>query len=220
MDRKSWNGQQQQLRQALAKKDTHEQAVALFMQQHAQVHCAEMSGAGEPTFEDEVWQGLSEGGAKIVPQKEEHSIAWLFWHLTRIEDATMNVLLAGRPQMFIADGWQARLGVTVSEVGNAMSPAEMADLSAALDIQALRAYRVAVGRRTRENVRALAAGAFRYKVDPAGLEQLLAEGAVNEGSRWLLDYWGGLTLGGLLLMPPTRHCLVHINEALVVKKRL
>ena len=220
MDRKSWNTQQQQLRQALAKKDTHEQAVALFMQQHAQVHCAEMSGAGEPTFEDEVWQGLSEGGAKIVPQKEEHSIAWLFWHLTRIEDATMNVLLAGRPQMFIADGWQARLGVTVSEVGNAMSPAEMADLSAALDIQALRAYRVAVGRRTRENVRALAAGAFRYKVDPAGLEQLLAEGAVNEGSRWLLDYWGGLTLGGLLLMPPTRHCLVHINEALVVKKRL
>ncbi|MBN1370451.1 MAG: DinB family protein [Anaerolineaceae bacterium] len=220
MDRKSWNAQQQQLRQALAKKDTHEQAVVLFMQQHAQVHCAEMSGAGEPTFEDEVWQGLSEDGTRIVPEKEEHSIAWLFWHLTRIEDATMNVLLAGRPQMFIAEGWQARLGVTVSEVGNAMSPAEMADLSAALDIQALRAYRVAVGRRTRENVRTLPVGAFKRKVDPAGLERLLAEGAVNEGSRWLLDYWGGLTLGGLLLMPPTRHCLVHINEALSVKKRL
>lgn len=220
MDRKLWNAQQQQLRQALSKKDAHEQAVALFMQQHAQVHCAEMSGAGEPTFEDEVWQGLSEDGTRVVPEKEEHSIAWLFWHLTRIEDATMNVLLAGMPQVFIADGWQARLRVTVSEVGNAMSPAEMEALSAALDIQALRAYRVAVGRRTREYVRALAAGAFKNKVAPAGLEQLLAEGTVNEGSRWLLDYWGGLTLGGLLLMPPTRHCLVHLNEAMSVKKRL
>ena len=69
-------------------------------------------------------------------------------------------------------------------------------------------------------MRALPVGAFRNKVDPAGLELLLDEGAVNEGSRWLLDYWGGLTLGGLLLMPPTRHGLVHINEALSVKKRL
>ncbi len=220
MDRKTWNQQQQLLRQALAKKDTHEQAVALFMQQHAQVHSAEMSGTGDQTFEDEVWQGLSETGARVVPAKEEHSIAWLFWHLTRIEDATMNVLLAGKPQMFMVEGWQSRLGVTAGEVGNAMSPEEMAALSAALNISALREYRVAVGRRTRENVRALPVGAFKNKVDPAGLELLLAEGAVNEGSRWLLDYWGGLTLGGLLLMPPTRHGLVHINEALSVKKRL
>lgn len=219
-ERKQWNEQQQALRQALSKSAGHEKAVELFLRQHAMLHVMDMSQAGAPTFEDQVWQGLDDEKARIVPAKEEHSIVWIFWHLTRIEDATMNVLLAGRPQLFIAEGWRERLGVRVSEVGNAMSPAEMAELSAAVNLDTLRAYRLAVGRRTRENVRALAAGAFQQPVDPAGLQQLFDEGAVVEGSRGLLDYWGGLTKGGLLLMPPTRHILVHLNEAMQIKKRL
>ena len=43
------------------------------------------------------------------------------------------------------------------------------------------------------------------------------EGAVVEGARGLLDYWGGLTIAGLLLMPPTRHNFVHLNEAWMLK---
>jgi hypothetical protein len=36
----------------------------------------------------------------------------------------------------------------------------------------------------------------------------------------VLEYWGGLTYAGLLLMPPTRHNFIHLNEALRVKKKV
>ena len=40
------------------------------------------------------------------------------------------------------------------------------------------------------------------------------EGAVVEEARWLTDYWGKKTFSGLLLMPATRHNLVHLNESM------
>lgn len=219
-DRKRWNELQLELRQALSRIEEHDRAVELFLGQHALLHAAEVAQGSRATFEDEVWRGLSEEQARIIPAKEDHSIAWIFWHLTRIEDVTMNVLLAGRPQLFIAQGWRERMGAPTSEVGNAMRPAEIAALSAAVDLSALKAYRLAVGRQTRENVRALPKGTFKQPVDPARLQQLFDEGAVVEGSLGLLEYWGGLSRGGLLLMPPTRHILVHLNEAMQIKERL
>jgi len=35
----------------------------------------------------------------------------------------------------------------------------------------------------------------------------------------VIDYWSGLTLAGLLLMPPTRHNFIHLNEALRLKQK-
>jgi hypothetical protein len=44
-------------------------------------------------------------------------------------------------------------------------------------------------------------------------------GAVLEDAYGLIKYWGNRNIAGLLLMPPTRHCLVHHNEALQLKRR-
>ena len=55
--------------------------------------------------------------------------------------------------------------VDCRETGNAMTPAEITALSAALDIEALRAYRLAVGRRTRQVVCGLQAPALNQKVE-------------------------------------------------------
>ena len=56
-------------------------------------------------------------------------------------------------------------------------------------------------------------------MDPDRLERVLAEGAVTEAGRGVADYWAGLTGAGLLLMPPTRHALVHLNEAARIKQK-
>ena len=47
----------------------------------------------------------------------------------------------------------------------------------------------------------------------------MAEGAVAKEARDLIDYWGKRRIAGLLLMPATRHNLVHLNEALRLKRR-
>jgi hypothetical protein len=218
-NRRHWNQGQQLLQRALARPGDHPEWKDLFLAQHAVLHASPLAAGAGWSFDDEVWQGLGEAAARCLPPGGEHSIAWMTWHIARIEDATMNVLLAGAPQLLRREGWLERLGVPVQDTGNAMTPQEIQALSAAVDLAALRAYRQAVGCRTQEIVRTLQAADLKAKVAPARLQQMLAEGVVEQAARGLLDYWGTRTLAGLLLMPATRHIFIHLNEALRVKQK-
>ena len=219
-NRKLWNEQHKLLRQALKEPNEHPKAIDLFLRQHAMVHCAVMSQLGLHSFADEVWQDASEAVIRCVPPKFEHSIAWLIWHIARIEDMTMNDLMAGKTQIFFQDDWLQKLNITEKHSGNVvMDDADVTELSQTIDIDALKSYRLAVGQSTRQAVAALQPEDLRRKVDPTRLQGLLDDGSVPPEATGLLEYWGNLTIAGLLLMPPTRHCLVHLNEALKVKKK-
>ncbi|UCC53907.1 MAG: DinB family protein [Anaerolineaceae bacterium] len=98
------------------------------------------------SFEDDVLNDMGEEQIRRIPQNCEHSVAWLIWHMARIEDVTMNRLVAGSPQILHKDKWLERIRATVSDTGNAMDKNDVADLSAQIDIKGLRAYRLAVGR--------------------------------------------------------------------------
>jgi DinB superfamily len=216
-NRKQWNLGQQALRKALARPETHSQAVEQFLIQHAMCHAANMSRAGVVSFEDEIWNGLDDASPRWISQEFGHSIVWCFWHLTRIEDVTMNMLLAGTSQLFLRDGWFERLGTPFRHTGNGMDDNEVAMLSTSIDIAALRAYRLSVGKLTRKIVRGCSSTDLLRKVEPVRLEKVMAEGAVIEAGRGVIKYWSGLTGAGLLLMPPTRHALLHLNEMAKIK---
>ena len=219
-NRKHWNEQLNLLRQALDNPEDHQTAIDLFLRQHAMVHDAEMSNSGLWSFADDVWQGTNEATIRCLPLKFEHSIAWIIWHIARIEDMTMNILLAGKLQVFHQDDWLTKLKITIVHTGNVvMDSADVTELSQSIDIDALKAYRRAVGRSTREQVTSLQPAELRRKVDPARLQSLLEDGSVAHEAMGLIEYWGSLTITGLLLMPPTRHNFVHLNEALKVKKK-
>lgn len=47
--------------------------------------------------------------AELLAPPKPH-IAWLVWHLTRVQDANFSALLR-RPQAWIADGWHARFSM-------------------------------------------------------------------------------------------------------------
>jgi hypothetical protein len=218
-DRKFWNEQQQLLQDALAHPADHLEAIDLFLRQHAMVHASVVGSSSGWSFDDEVWQDITPEAARRIPASGDHSIAWAIWHIARIEDVTMNLLVAGTPQLFHRDGWQVRLKIAACDTGNAMSPDGIAVLSAAIDLEALRAYRVAVGRQTREIVQALTPADLKRKVDPARIQRVKDEGAVVAAASEITDYWSKRTLAGLLLMPPTRHNFLHLNEALRIKQR-
>ena len=69
-----------------------------------------------------------------------------------------------------------------------MNKRDLANLSSTVDFEALRLYRVAVGRRTQEIVKKLELEDLRRRVDPLRLQQLRDEGAVVEAAEGLLDY--------------------------------
>ena len=158
LHRADWNRQQQVLKAALSHPDEHPEWLDLFLKQHAQVHASVMASTELWSFEDEVLSGLDDGAIRRIPANGEHSIAWISFHLARIEDVTMNVLLAGSAQVIESDGWLERMGVPISDTANAMSVEQVTQLSAKMNVSALRAYRIAVGQRTRQVVCQLAAG--------------------------------------------------------------
>ncbi len=219
-NRKLWNEQMKALQKALARPVDFQETIDQFLKLHAMVHAAVMSQSGLYSFDDELWQDLSEANARIIPPKGEHSIAWMMWHTARCEDITMNLLVAGEAQVLHSGGWLEKMNISTRDTGNAMNPAEIAAFSAAVNVQAVRAYRVAVGRRTREIAGQLTAAALKQKMEPARMQRITEEGAVVEEAHWLIEYWGGRTVAGLLSMPATRHIFVHLNEATRVKQAI
>jgi hypothetical protein len=217
--RKRWNKQQSELRALLEQGDDSRQAIQLFLSQHAALHSGEIDQAGNWSYEDEIFADLDEEIVRRIPENRDHSIAWCIWHTARIEDVTMNMLVADSGQLMGEDRWLDRLGVSAVDTGNLMDEKNVSELSAKIDIASLRAYRLAVGLRTREIVFGLQADDLNQKVDPMHLQRVLDEGAVIEEARDLIEYWGKRTIAGLLLMPPTRHNFVHLNEAAALKRR-
>jgi hypothetical protein len=190
-----------------------------FFPVHAMLHTASIDPAGSWSYEDEVFNKMSPEIARRLPTDEEHSPLWCLWHIARIEDMTMNRLVAGAPQLFWQDGWQARLNDTFHHSGNSMDAAEILLLSQTIDLEALRAYRLAVGLRTRAIVRALSPADLTRNVDSQHIAQVRQDKAVLPEADGVVDYWSKRTIAGLLLMPATRHPLTHLNEAQRLAKK-
>jgi hypothetical protein len=218
-----WNSQQNLLKSIITKVDKFDEIIKLCLDQHSMVHIGEMSQTSVETFEDELWDGLDEIEFRTMPTiKDEMTIAWCLWHSTRIEDMTMNILVDDGNQVINTDKWIEKMNVRVCDTGNAMTIEEIIDFSSNIDMYELKNYRKAVGRKTREIIKRLEPSDLKRKVEVNRLQRVLDEGGVLniEGANWLIDFWGRKNVAGILLMPVTRHHIVHINQSIQLKQKL
>lgn len=91
--------------------------------------------------------GLSEDDLSWRPDPQANSIAWLIWHLTRVEDDHV-CAAAGVEQTWTVDGWAARFGLPFpeGEHGYGHSSEQVAQVRVGEDL--LTGYLAAVGERT------------------------------------------------------------------------
>lgn len=221
--RKRWNENHKHLTDIILKTQEHENVIALFLHQHQLLHSSRMSDSPIPTLEDALVDGLMEQTFRKYPvdaPDTRNPIAWHLWHMTRIEDMTMNVLVQRDDQVYHAGQWSGPLNVRYPHSGNEMTEDEMADMSAHIDLTALLAYRVEVGRKTRHIIAGLRPGDFKKKVGSSQIQMLIEQEAVKPEASWLLDYWGKKSVAGLILMPATRHTFLHLNKSIRLKERL
>jgi hypothetical protein len=61
---------------------------------------------------------------------------------------------------------------------------------------------------------------IKVKISPERILEVRRSGAMVSAAQGIVDYWSRRTVAGLLLMPPTRHCFLHLNEALRIKHAL
>lgn len=215
-----WNPKQSQLKEIILKETRFPDTVCLLKQLHALVHARKLYGEQPCTFMDEVWDGLSDHAFRTMPTVKDVTVAWNIWHITRIEDLTVNILIADAPQV-LNGGWLERLRTRVTDTANAMTDDEIIRFSGEISKEALYAYRSAVGTRTKHIIESLAFDDLKRKVSGTGLARIRHEGGVldHKDSIWLLDFWGRKNVAGLLQMPVTRHQIVHLGDCVKLKAK-
>ncbi len=188
--------------------------VDYFLEEHARCHSAEMTGTSEPMLEDRLVDGLTDDQLRLRPSPGLNSIAWILWHLARSEDAGINVLVAERPQVLTEDGWLQRLNLSQLDMGTGMRDEEVTEVGYRIDIPALHAYHVAVGRRTREVVRDLSNEQVDEFIDPTRLLEVGAFPDSEDGARRVATYWRGRRKRFLLT---ASHDFQHLGEAMCIR---
>jgi DinB superfamily len=187
----------------------------LLLDEHARMHATAVTGE-KASLAERTFGGLTDEQMRARPREDLNSLAWLMWHIARAEDIFANVVLSGRDQV-LDDGWLARLRIPRRDFGVGMSKAEVAELTAAVDVSALRAYRDAVGRRSQELVRGFAPADFAGELSVAALEKAAGLGCFGPRSELVVKNFArrprvGI-LGGLLVT----HAALHMGEAQTVR---
>ncbi|MNO98561.1 DinB superfamily protein [compost metagenome] len=221
--RRLWNENHKKLTGIILDPLRHTNTIELFLLQHAWLYSSRLGNTPITTLEDELFKGMREETLRQYPvacPDTRNSIIWHIWHITRIEDMTMNILVNHDQQVLFSGNRYKELNVRFTHSGNDMSEEEIAELSSNMDINALLSYRLEVGLRTRQIIQSLQPGHFKQKVDPDLLRELVDQGAVKEDSNWLIEYWGKKNIAGLILMPATRHHFLHLNKSIRIKKRI
>jgi hypothetical protein len=111
-----------------------------------------------------VLHGLPDAHLTARLDPEANTVAWLIWHLTRVQDDHV-AEVAGREQVWLAGDWQQRFGLPFepAAIGYGQGPDEVAAVRAPAEL--LRGYHDAVYAETVEFVRTLSADDLDRIVD-------------------------------------------------------
>jgi hypothetical protein len=109
--------------------------------------------------------GLGAEGLAYRPEADANSIAWLVWHLTRVQDDHVSEI-AGREQVWVEEEWAAALGMSPDphETGQGHTSDQVAAVRPDSPA-ALLGYHDAVSDRTFEYLSTLDAGELGRIID-------------------------------------------------------
>jgi hypothetical protein len=185
----------------------------MILNLHKELHTSGVNQLKDKNTIDALFEDLQQNEYAIMPTSKDETIAWAVWHLSRIEDLTMNILVNNSDQVF-NESWKKRMHISISDTGNAMSDDEIMSFSKQVFIDELLNYRDAVGIKSREIINNLKPEDMTRKISPESILRILREGGVTDqtDSIWLLDFWGKKDVAGIVLMPLTRHQTLHLND--------
>jgi hypothetical protein len=216
-----WSERHKKLNKIIRKAECFTESVDMILNLHKDLHASIVSKLNGRNLIDGLLDDLNRDEYAIMPTSKDETIAWAIWHIARIEDLTMNILINNSDQVF-DDSWKTRMNISISDTGNAMTDDEIMNFSKRICISELLKYRNVVGIKSREIVKNLCPIDMKRKILPNATSRILREGGVTEqaDSIWLLDFWGKKDVAGIILMPLTRHQTLHLNDCYKWKKSI
>lgn len=150
------------------------------------------------------------------------TIAYSIWHIFRIEDIVAHTLIGEDEQVFFAGNYQERINSPIITTGNELVKEQIADFSKQLNLKELYAYIFEVKDSTEKIIDSLSYDDLKKKISEERKEYLKSLNVVStdENAIWLIDYWCGKDIRGLIQMPFSRHWIMHIEASQRIKNRI
>ena len=171
------------------------------------------------TFPGEAFYQMPFAGAEGYHSK---TLAYSIWHIFRIEDLVAHEMIAEDQQVLFSRDFQTAIHSPIITTGNELAGNEIVEFSKQLHIQALYRYAQEVMQSTDQILTGLAFPDLKRTFGEAMIEKLRRTGCVSEAesASWLIGYWCGKDVQGLIRMPFSRHWIMHIEAMQRIKNRL
>ena len=150
------------------------------------------------------------------------TIAYSIWHIFRIEDIVAHTLVSETEQVFFSGNYQERINSPIITTGNELVKEQIADFSKRLNLKELYSYIFEVKDSTDKIINSLSYDELKRKISEERKEYLKSLKVVSDDKNaiWLIDYWCGKDIRGLMQMPFSRHWIMHIEASLRIKNRI
>jgi len=150
------------------------------------------------------------------------TIAYSLWHIFRIEDIVAHSLIADDEQVFFREDYQRRINSPIITTGNELAGKEIEEFSKQLSVEELYHYIVDVDAATTQILKSLTFQNTKEKITDEKRKKLEQLHVVSEDENacWLIEYWCGKDVKGLIQMPFSRHWIMHIEACLRIRDKL
>jgi hypothetical protein len=167
------------------------------------------------------WESVPHDLMRQRPYPQINSIAWILWHLARVEDAGLNRFVVDGEQVLDGEPWLERMRLPWRHNGGEMTFAEVDELSQRVDLPALQAYSQAVQRRTRTIVSQITLDDLDAVMEEDRLRKILVDErlAHTQAEGYIQNYLGW-SKGKCLMSFGLTHPYQHAGEIEVIASLL
>ena len=205
---KNWSDMNREMQALISKRATFKDGVEKLLELRRSLF--EMVTHIATTYPAEAFCQMPFAGAKGYHSK---TLAYSIWHVFRIEDIVAHEMIAEDQQVLFNQGFSQTVRAPIITTGNELSGEDIAAFSRQLDVGALYRYAQAVMASTDMLLKGLEYSDLKRKFGEEMAAKLRATGCVSadESACWLIDYWCGKDVLGLIKMPFSRHWIMHIE---------
>ena len=214
---KEWSELNKTLQTQIKKKDSYSDGIDTLIELRDQIMTTVNSFRKDLTRDD--FDALPDRNADGYHSK---NIAYSLWHIFRIEDIVSHELIQGDEEIFFAKDYQKRTHSPIITTGNELVKEQISDFTKQLDIDELYSYISDVKAGTESMLKVLPYADLKNRITEDRKERLSKAGVVSsdESAIWLIDYWCGKDIKGLIQMPFSRHWIMHTEACLRIKNKL
>lgn len=214
---KEWSALNKKMQLLLRKKDTFKDGISV---------CLELRNTLSDAVE-KLCDKLSDEQYSLMPYPDANgyhckTIAYSIWHMARIEDITAHTLICGDEQVLFRDDYLKASCSPIITTGNELVRDEITAFSQSLNITGLLRYASDVKESTDKLLSRLSYEDSKRRFTSNDKERVIASKSVSEDENavWLIDYWCGKDIAGIIKMPFTRHLIMHIEAMMRIAGKI